>query len=113
MNDQTAQLLKDLASQMGTTAEYLWGVLVRQAPISGTIDLIITAVIFLVGIPLIYGLKKASAEREDSEGVWFIGMCIWGIILIIFIVNLPSALTAIMNPEYWALNKILSLCSPS
>ena len=42
MDDKTLQTLTAMADKLGTTAEYLFGVLVRQAPITGTVDLLIT-----------------------------------------------------------------------
>ena len=37
MDDKTLQALTALANKLGTTAEYLWGVLLRQAPLTGKI----------------------------------------------------------------------------
>ena len=45
MNDQTAALLQNLANKLGTTSEYLWGILLRQATLSGTTDLIQYAIL--------------------------------------------------------------------
>jgi hypothetical protein len=38
MDDKTFQALTNLATKLGTTAEHMWGVLLRQAPITGVID---------------------------------------------------------------------------
>lgn len=40
MDDKTLQVVTDLASKLGTTAEYLWGVLLKQAPITGSLALL-------------------------------------------------------------------------
>ena len=40
MNDQTLELIRDLAEKLGTTTEHLWGVLMTQAFISGIGDVI-------------------------------------------------------------------------
>ncbi|MGB4574573.1 MAG: hypothetical protein WBI79_06225, partial [Kiritimatiellia bacterium] len=42
MNEATAKLIEELAAKLGTTAEHLWGVLVRQAPISATVNAALT-----------------------------------------------------------------------
>ena len=42
MNEATAKLIEELAAKLGTTAEHLWGVLVRQAPISATVSAALT-----------------------------------------------------------------------
>jgi len=52
MNDQTTKLLTDLSNKLGTTAEYLWGVLVRQAYVDGVISIIqnLLIVIFIITV---------------------------------------------------------------
>lgn len=40
MNEQTVKLVEQLAQKLGTTTEYLWNVLIKQAPISAAIDMI-------------------------------------------------------------------------
>lgn len=39
MDDKTLEALTTLANKLGTTAEYLWGVLIKQAPITVAIEL--------------------------------------------------------------------------
>lgn len=34
MNEQTTKLIEQLAKELGTTAEYLWTVLLKQSPIA-------------------------------------------------------------------------------
>ncbi len=41
MDEQIEKLLRELAEKLGTTAEHLWGVLMRQAPISGVIGILV------------------------------------------------------------------------
>ena len=43
MDSQSAVVIQNLANKLGTTSEYLWAVLIKQAPISGTVDLILYA----------------------------------------------------------------------
>ena len=50
MNDQTVQLLRELAEKFGTTTEHLWGVLIKQAYISGVGDLITSIAFALAAI---------------------------------------------------------------
>lgn len=40
MNDKVLEALQTLAEKLGVTAEHLWGVLLKQAPIDGTIFLV-------------------------------------------------------------------------
>ena len=78
MNENTARLLDNLATKLGTTSEYLWSVLLKQAPISGWIA-VVEIVIFVVGI-----------------------------VAIAIIFNIHTAIIAFANPEYWALKEVLS-----
>ncbi len=111
-------LLRDLASQLGTTTEYLWRVLVAQAPI----DSIITLLQFSLVFPLAYLYYKwfkyaitnwNQINRDDLELFHGNGLIIAGIglmiLIIAFIVIIPATLTGFLNPEYWALDKLLDV----
>lgn len=50
MDDKYRQLIEDMAAKLGVTAEHLWGVLVKQAPISGAVDLVICIVMAASGL---------------------------------------------------------------
>jgi hypothetical protein len=121
MNDQTIKLLRDLADKLGTTSEHLWGVLVRQAPISA-----ITSLILFVGFcgflvwsfgfiknkttDQIVGEQRTRAEW-DSEGVGIPAWIIWGLMFVLGVgFSFPicyDAICALFNPEYWALKQII------
>lgn len=123
MNEQTVQLLRDLAAKLGTTSEYLWQVLVKQAPISAIIDILL---ILLVGVAIYlwYRLHRnlmVSKEWPDTgykgtgysryeEGA-MIPMALSGMALLVFLgislACVPSIISGLLNPEYWALQQIL------
>lgn len=118
MNDQTAALLQQLANKLGTTSEYLWGVLVRQAPIQAWImafeygmTLLAIIVLWRVRKPLGAWLKKSM--DDDAGPAVFIGSVVFVIVASIWLVAcvfcFEDMITAFLNPEYWALNKVLSL----
>jgi hypothetical protein len=111
VNDQTAALLQNLANKLGTTSEYLWGVLIRQAPISGTADLIQFSIF---GIAAYFFYKWVTSENRDFSdggdswpGAIFIGLPLVLILIVIFFC-FPNTLYAFFNPEYWALDHVLS-----
>lgn len=111
MDTNTLQALTELANKLGTTAELLWGVLVRQALVSGATDLILYAVCTW-GIYALYNkfsFDLNNMEKWDySTGVIFTGLCLSVMILgFTAIINLTDTITALINPEYWALNKLL------
>ena len=107
MNDQTLKLVESLAAKLGTTAEHLFSVVVRQAPISAATDFIMSALIVIV---IAWSFKRVRAYQGDFpvEGVWF-AWCLFSIIFggIAFF-SIPGIISALLNPEYWALMKILN-----
>lgn len=114
MDDKTATLLQQLATKLGTTGEYLWGVLVRQAAVSGITDLIQYGILF----GCVYGYCKwmTSGERDFESGgdSWPLALLLGvplGIIVIIAFFCFPNTITAFVNPEYWALKRVLSVVS--
>ena len=119
MNTEITDLLTTLADKLGTTSEYLWGILLRQAPISATITLVHIIFIVLSGIFLWKLHKYFSKETDEKYSMYdrgdgglealIIGLSI--LILIIGIVlffAIESMFNGYFNPEYWALNKILN-----
>ena len=107
--------LDALADKLGTTAAYLWAVLIRQAKIEAITDIL--WIVLVIGI--VYGVVRWTInyytrhdelmDGEPKEGIplvvaWIIGaICIGFGIACLF--ELP---TLILNPEYWALQQILN-----
>lgn len=121
--NQIADVLKELATRLGTTAEHLYGVLVKQAGV----EVAIVAVGFLLWGLVTFGAWKLLSyarknweeiEDRDNEPFWAVGGCIGGIVYAVFtlclwidgILNLP---TLLLNPEYYAIHKIMSAISGS
>lgn len=122
MNDKTLTALTALAQKLGTTAEYLWGVLLKQAPITGTINLIIMVVSVVVGVWWFRFVQRkttvppstaenacSSAEWEnEGAGIAWISVFIAGLLMaLVVVLGLPSVVAAFLNPEYWVLQQIL------
>jgi len=121
---ESIPFLEQLASKLGTTVEKLWEVLLKQAPISGTIDFIVCIILTLVAmqcfrfvnrkttVPAKTGKDEYPSAQWEEEGavLAWIGIGILFLIIgliIIFAVNNIAA--AFLNPEYWALKKILGV----
>lgn len=122
MNDNTTKFLEQLAQKLGTTTEYLWKVLLKQAPISATTTLL--QMIFV----LIFGwilwkvhkrlLKKSSDDRysENLYGEYeiatalpmFLGLITFIIMLCISVAYISDVVNGYFNPEYWALKEVLN-----
>lgn len=115
MNDNTAKLIEQLAAKMGTTSEYLWGVLMHQAPVNATITLL---QFFLIGVAwywLYRGHKYLLNEDnkfnyEDYNGMNIIMGIVAALLLIITIVaffSIDLVINGYFNPEFWALDYVL------
>ncbi len=167
MSEKTEQLLRELAQKLGTTAEHLWGVLIKQAYVDSIIGIIVFTLAalfawwlwrFAVAKTTVPASVRASyhawrvrrealsntetdirdhpdyqppadvlewnnkcqpdypnhrpvAEWDGDDWrtffVW-IGLFILSIILAICaLVGGSGVMTALLNPEYWALMRIL------
>lgn len=113
MNDKTMQVLTDLAEKLGTTAEYLWAALLRQAPISGLADLAlmagwISATVIWTKIVI---RKAPTWEKEYEEDraifAWIGVILLWISTAYSITAGLSLTISAFLNPEYWALKQIL------
>jgi len=122
MNDKTIELLNRLADKFGTTAEHLWGVLVKQAQIHAANQLIVAVVLVVLWtfmFRFVRGKTTSSdpiPESEYPEGEWksdeaiFAWVWVWGSLVFVLIVvctTAASCLTALLNPEYWALKQLI------
>jgi uncharacterized membrane protein len=118
--NETTELLKVLADKLGTTSEYLWGVLLSQAPISATVNLLLL-LLAIVGWVVFYRAHKyLSKEIPDNRYRYTryqendaapVIMIIAGVVLVVYslimICSIESIVAGYFNPEYWALNKVL------
>jgi hypothetical protein len=116
MNKETTELLQQLAAKLGTTAEHLWAILIRQAFISACTDLLLYAsTIFLVWMCAKKFPQWLSSSNHDPDSdthfayIWVFAIAsITAAILVIgSVMTIPDTITAFANPEYWALKQIL------
>lgn len=122
MDDKTMQALTALANKLGITAEYLWGVLLKQAPITGLIDLLVmSAWIYAVVMWFRFVQRKTTTPSPTNEnrfprpewgdqfgvGIAWASVFVLGVIVALVIGNcLSITVSALENPEYWALKQI-------
>ena len=125
MDEQTKQLLRELAVEFETTTSRLWEVMIQQASITATLDAI--AASFLIGVTFIawcFVMSKTTpkpnslipslpheAEWEDEEAVvvWAILIPVTAVVIGLVSYLISTAVIAALNPEYWALQQILEL----
>jgi len=123
MDDKTLQAMTALANKLGTTAEYLWGVLLRQAPLTGIIDLLLMVAMSIGAVMWCrfvlrkttkpektdYNHRDPDAEWTDEVSVlaWCSAFAVVVVVVMVVSSNLDAAVAALVNPEYWALKQIL------
>ncbi len=110
MNEQTQTLVKELAAQFGTTAEHLWGVLVKQALLTGIGNSFAFCALLVIALSGFVYIKVNTVEfdkKGDTEGFYFL----WGLMAFIAAIIMlklgKEAVTCFINPEYWALQQLL------
>lgn len=124
MNEQTSKFLEQLAQKLGTTTEYLWSVLIKQAPIDAWISLFQITLIVLFGVYLFKKHKALSVEVKSDYGrecgydkygaTAVIPMIIGGLFFVIFGIAaffcINDVVNGFFNPEYWAMERIFLAC---
>ena len=116
--EELTKLLSQLAEKLGTTTEYLWGVLIKQArieAITGILDIILFIALLIPFYIYIKWFSKHYRKLYDNDTEilhWFITVIV-GIIMVIWffvcICDINNIITALNNPEYWALKQVMSL----
>lgn len=120
MDQKTQQLIEQLATKLGTTAEHLWGVLVKQAPINSTCELITHTIVCasMVWLTCFLFRKRKNETREGNKwddlsptGWWTVAMVASGIATLVVVLWAASDIGLITsgfcNPEYWALKQLI------
>ena len=122
MDEKILHSINELASKLGVTAEYIWGILLRQAPISAINNFIIMASFVIATILAIrYTIRKITppdatkenphpyAEWNDETSVFALAevALLVGVSALVILYLFPSFVSALVNPEYWALKQIL------
>lgn len=118
--------LDAIGAKLGVLANHLWEVLVRQAYIEGVTDLIfaaIAAIWFLCAVKLLHTILNVPHEERKQGNTWWeygdqltvvggigtIAGTITGIgALVSGLYNLTTGIQQVMNPEFYALQYVLS-----
>lgn len=107
MNEATTKLIEELASKLGTTTEHLWGVLIKQAPISGTCDVAVLSAWLIIQILGFLWIRTKIKEADDK----IIPLIACLVATLVWIAAVGSGLHIIIasfiNPEYWALKQLI------
>ena len=110
MDEKTLNALTALAAKFGTTAEYLWAAMLRQAPVAGVADLIFIALWGAVVAGLVVWMYRKSGDIQDVDVIilgWAGVLLMSGLYLLYVALSLNMILASFLNPEYWALRQIM------
>ncbi len=114
MNEETTKLIQQLAEKFGTTAEHLWNVLVRQAPISAGCDILISIASVLIAYWFFRLIHIKTTDTEEKEADWkeegaFVAWLLLGLFIVITSIcilgSIEGVVSGFVNPEYWALKQ--------
>ena len=99
---------------MGVQVEHLWEVLLRQA----RVDFFITTFQYSLIMLFCFSFYKWRKRYHiEDDGTAIIITLLWGsivsLLLIAMFFDLPSYISSIANPEYWALAKVLEFIGNS
>lgn len=122
MDERTAQMLEKLAQKLGTTTEYLWKILLKQAPIDATVSLFHILGCALFGFILWRIHKKLMKNESDdkySENLYekyeiaaalpmIIGLILFAVYLCVSVSTINYIINGYFNSEYWALKEIMN-----
>jgi hypothetical protein len=122
MDDKTLQALTALAQKLGTTAEHLWGVLLRQVPITAATQIALFLLAFAacclwhrtVRRRTTVDLKTGTAEwggiKDEDPGpfiAWISVGVAWVVLFFVGVEHASGWAAAFLNPEYLALKEVL------
>ena len=113
LTEKTLRIIETLATKLGTTAEYLWGVLTQQALVSSVTEAIMFCV-YAIAIAWAYRLlaKRTEGEKgcnsERTNMLWMTWIAVTAVLLVALTFEINGIVTGILNPEYWALKEIIN-----
>jgi Kef-type K+ transport system membrane component KefB len=102
--------LKVIADKLGTSAQYIYQVAVRQKIIDGYECLGAAIIFFLVALLLVFLIRPAyrhSKNSHDDSLVFGITCIVLVVMIMLTMVLTINAIDLLANPSYWAIKDIL------
>lgn len=110
MEKEIAPMLKEIADQMGVAVPYLWDALISQASVYGVFTLLVSTMPFFLSGVAIWVFYRFYKENNDALSfLILIGAGTFVLFAFCGMWLVYDGVTALYNPEYWALKKILEL----
>jgi hypothetical protein len=108
--NELVPLLEKLALKLGTTVQYIFSVYIKQAWISGVCN-ILQYILIVAGCYVWWKYRETWWEptkkwEEFNKLPWSLVGMVLGVLVIMAFFCIPNTITAFINPEYWALEKI-------
>ena len=111
--EKITEYIEKLADQLGVAAEHVWEVLTKQMFLHGLLVTIFAGMFFIGGFCLlVFTIKKFKDDYQKDREISFEGFCMGFPTIVILIPStffLVEGIKHLLNPEYYALQEILSL----
>jgi hypothetical protein len=118
MNEQAMKMIGEISEKLGTTAEHIWGVLLRQAYIDSITNILSLLLGFVVCsvVWMIFGFLFVEQNNpENRVGCEFVLVCvgvvsgIFSIVLVLaLVIGIGPIINGFVNPDFVAFNYILN-----
>lgn len=118
MKEETiTKYIDQLAQSLNVASEHVYEALIKQAMVTGiiaTVWAVIMSAVVLGCLNVIQKTRKKAQESGDyfDESEAFLKSMLFGLIIFASFVSgyyaLETALTALLNPEYWAIKEVLN-----
>jgi len=115
MEENNRKLIEQLAQELGTTSEYLWEILIKQAFIDASIKSISFLAVVIFGI-ILWNQHKVLIKKDEQgdtpyqnpgiSGVMLFFLSLFVVFFILSIFSISDIIIGYCNPEYWALKTI-------
>ena len=119
MNPEIINKLEILANKLGTTAEHLLNITIKQIYIDAILYPLITlTILLLLYFILSYAKKERIKTKNEDEDTLFFGIQIICHCMLLFFYTVSIFITAksisyLLNPEYHAIKNIIKMVTQS
>lgn len=116
MKEETiTKYIDQLAQSLNVASEHVYEALIKQAMVSGIASIVWAVIFGIAAVVVLYVGFKSAKNEFDRYGFYHdVSMTILFTLIaasfavIPFGVAVENALTALLNPEYWAIKEVLS-----